>query len=94
MEEFDDLGAFVASGEDEDRRHVFAPADLADDAESVEARKHEVEQEQVVVLVLSQGCSVGAIFDVVDREAAALAQGLRNIICESDFVFDNQHSHT
>ena len=93
VEQLDDLRRLVARGEDQDGRHVLAAAHLAHDAQSIQSRQHQVQQQQVVVLELGHRSAVRAIFGAVHREAAALAQRFGDVVGQPDFVFHNQHSH-
>jgi hypothetical protein len=75
VEELDDGAGAFAGGEDEDRGCVLAGADALEEAEAVEAGKHEVEDDEVVAEVAGKVVAGEAVGGPVDGEAGAVAEG-------------------
>ena len=93
VKELDDGVLAFFGREDEDRGGVFAGAHAAKEAEAVEFGEHEVEDDEVVAEIA--GCVIAcfAIGGPVDGKAWTIAEGGREVVGETNFVFNEQNAH-
>jgi hypothetical protein len=92
VEAFDDVGDGVASGEHQNRDVLLHVAEAAGDLNAIDARKHDVEENEVELGVVGQG--KGA--ETVVREAYGVIvffEPAAEHLGHTPFVFDYEDSH-
>ncbi len=73
-------------------RLAFGP-NRAQHFAAAHAGQHQVENDEVIIGLLTQFNPVAAIPRHVDGHARALAQSLRDVVRDPGLVFDDQHAH-
>ncbi|MNW55869.1 hypothetical protein D3C74_335570 [compost metagenome] len=88
----DHIGGLTLGRKENDRRRLSLAAELAQHADSVELRHHNVEQQQIVYAAHGEIKSRAAIMDGVDG-VVVLFQYLGHGFRQMHLIFNNQNSH-